>query len=138
MEEQHHSTTQTFEFGPHFAAFLERVLDTLDFQNEIREKLEQIIMTQEEFNVKIEAINTQVTAIGTTLDTVASDVAAEKQQVADFIAAHPDLDTSALDAVVTNLGAIKDRVASTATDVTGIFPDPPPPPPADGGETGNV
>ena len=54
--------------------------------------------------------------------TIVENVAAESQQVQDFIAAHPDLDTTALEAAVAGLNALGDSVA-------GIFPDAPTPEP---------
>lgn len=67
--------------------------------------------TQEEFDAQIAAANTS-------LDDAATAVTNEAQQISDFIAMHPGIDTSALSGVVT-------RLQGVATSVGNIFTPPP-------------
>lgn len=64
--------------------------------------------TQAEFDAQVASINESITAL-------TNAVAAEAEQVQAFIAAHPELDTSALATVKTNLDAL-------STSVTQIDP----------------
>ncbi len=72
---------------------------------EVKEDLNIIMGLQEDFDAKINAANAA-------LDGIAAAVTAEAQQVADFIAGlPPEVDTSALDGVVTRLGGVADSVS---------------------------
>lgn len=77
---------------------------------------EQIIMSNQD------TINQLTEQIETAKATIVEKIAVESQQVQDFIAAHPELDTTGLASAVAGLGAIGDSVA-------GIFPDAPTPDP---------
>lgn len=70
--------------------------------------------TQEEFNAQVKSINDSI-------DTLVSAVTAETAQVKAFIDAHPDLDTSALDGVVS-------RLTDAAAGVEAIDPNAAPTP----------
>ena len=65
---------------------------------------------QEEFDAQIARANAALENVGTA-------IATEGQQIRDFIAANPSVDTSALEGVVTNLEAV-------ANSVAGIFEAP--------------
>lgn len=73
--------------------------------------------TQAEFDAKITAANAALDAIGTS-------VTSEAQQIRDFIAANPSVDTSALDGVV-------GRLETVAGSVGAIFEPPAADPPAE-------
>lgn len=100
-----------FDISPALSRAIDRWCDSVTRQlNEIQESLEIIMASQEEFDAKINAANTA-------LDGIATAVAAEAQQIADFIAANPTVDTSALDGVVT-------RLESVGTSVGLVFEPP--------------
>ncbi len=63
-----------------------------------------------------EKIDQLTAAVEEAKTTIVEKIAAESQQVQDFIASHPDLDTSALESAVAGLGSLSDSVS-------GIFPD---------------
>lgn len=78
--------------------------------NEIQETLEIIMGNQAEFDAKITAANTA-------LEGITAAIAAEAAQIAEFIAANPAVDTSALDGVVT-------RLESVGTSIGSVFEPP--------------
>lgn len=67
--------------------------------------------TQEEFDAQVQKISDKLTEIP-------GLIANETQQVKDFIASHPELDTSALEGVTDNLDKIVNSIPS-------VFPDAP-------------
>lgn len=73
------------------------------YYSDLKKELETMSEKQDEFDAKITAANTALDAIG-------EAVAAEAKQVADFIATNPQIDTSALDGVVTRLEAVDDSI----------------------------
>src|SRR4051812_25051805 len=82
----------------------------LDGLSQIKELIE---MSQEKFDEQVAAINGKLDGIGATLQSNAEtlnrasqDLAAERQQISDFIAAHPETDTSALSGVLSRLSSI--------------------------------
>lgn len=95
-----------FDISPALSRAIDRWFDSVTRRlNEIQESLEIIMASQEEFDVKINAANAA-------LDGIATAVAAEAQQIADFIAANPTVDTSALDGVVTRLEGVGESIGS--------------------------
>lgn len=80
--------------------------------NQLKEK---IMSTQDTLNQLAEQVETAKT-------TIVEKIAVESQQVQDFIAAHPELDTSGLENAVAGLNSLGDSVS-------GIFPDAPTPEP---------
>jgi ABC-type transporter Mla subunit MlaD len=101
-------------------------------QFEIKEKLKAIMATQEEFNAQIAAANEKLDAIGTDVTNIGTSITAETQQILDFLATLPaGIDTSAMDGVVTRLGAAADSLSGTADSISGIF-TPPVPAPTEG------
>ncbi len=80
--------------------------------NQLKEK---IMSTQDTLNQLAEQVEAAKA-------TIVEKIAVESQQVQDFIAAHPDLDTTALESAVAGLNSLGDSVA-------GIFPDAPTPDP---------
>lgn len=130
-----------FEIGKNLAAFLERVLDKLDFQNEIREKLNKIMVTQEELNAIVadlntttQAINTETTGLGQKITTETGQVVRAIQMLTDQIAAI--LATGVQD--VSGLTGIRDHLQNAVVNlqaagqaVENIYIEPigPPPPP---------
>ncbi len=71
--------------------------------------IKSIIMSnQAEFDSQVANLNTK-------LDAVSSNVLAEKAEIEAFIAAHPDLDTSALEAVASRLDGIGVSVSDIFT-----------------------
>ena len=86
--------------------FLTVLISIFSNLNHIRKETKKIMSTQAEFNAKIEAVNAAITSLG-------SSIAAEGQQVRDFIAAlPPEVDTSALDGVAERLTGLADGVAA--------------------------
>ena len=81
----------------------------------IDEFKELLMSTQDTLNQLAEQVETAKA-------TIVEKIAVESQQVQDFIAAHPELDTTALEAAVAGLNSLGDSVA-------GIFPDAPTPEP---------
>jgi hypothetical protein len=73
-------------------------------------QLEIIIMTQAEFDAQITRANEAIAAVG-------AAVAAEAQQIRDYIDANPSVDTTALTGVV-------DTLEGLATSVGDIFTPP--------------
>lgn len=78
----------------------------------IREIKEMLMATQEQ----LDQLATQIEEAKTT---ITSKIAEETAQVQEFIASHPDLDTTKLESAVSNLNGLGDAVS-------GIFPDAPP------------
>jgi septal ring factor EnvC (AmiA/AmiB activator) len=74
----------------------------------INRRLKRIMKSQEEFDRQVAEINAK-------LDQVGEQIAAESQQIRDFIAQNPSVDTSALDGVVARLDSL---------NVSGIFEPP--------------
>jgi len=67
-----------------------------------------IMKTQEEFDA-------QIAAMKESLDAIPAAIEAEGQQIRDFIAANPGLDTSALDGVVERLGGVAESIGTVFT-----------------------
>lgn len=84
---------------------------------QIQEKLNKIMGLQEDFDAKINAANVA-------LDEIALAVASEAQQIRDFIEAHPQVDTSALDGVLTRLEGVNESIG-------GVFEPAPVEPPVE-------
>jgi signal transduction histidine kinase len=90
--------------------------------------LEDLIkMSQEEFdekmrllNEKLDGIGESVTAAATAIEEVRQAVISEGQQIRDFIAAHPDLDTSALDGIVSRLDNVSSSLSNQVNDLSGL------------------
>lgn len=102
----------TLDITDKFARVIERACKPSTFEQETLRRLEIIMGRQEDFD-------TQITAANTALDAIAAAVAAEAQQIADFIAANPAVDTSALSGVVTRLEAADEAIGSVFTAPTG-------------------
>lgn len=77
----------TVEIGDNLLKVLEIVMET--HHTEIMEGINKIMATQAEFDIQVQALRDAVTA--------------ETEQVAAWIAANPNLDTSALTTMVTNI-----------------------------------
>lgn len=75
------------EIGPNLASILNRIL-VLN-HNELMEGINKIMATQAEFDTQVQALRDAVIA--------------ETEQVATWIANNPNLDTSALSTMVTNI-----------------------------------
>lgn len=73
--------------------------------NSIHREIRKVAMSQEEFNQKIEKANIA-------LDGITETIKSEAQQIKDFIAAHPEVDTSGLDGVVSRLEGVSSSVGS--------------------------
>lgn len=86
------------------------ILGIISFQlANILKKLEIIIMNQEEFNQEIAKANQS-------LDDIAVSITNETQEIKDFIASlPPNVDTSALDGVVTRLGSVSAAIGEVFT-----------------------
>ena len=110
-------TIQVFEFGDNFTKVLKSILT--ENHNEILGRLNQIMANQAEFDE-------QITTANAALDDIQQKVTAEAQQVADFIAANPQIDTSALTGVV-------NRLQGVGASVENVF-TPPVTEPSSGGE----
>lgn len=67
-----------------------------------------------------EQINTLTAAVEAAKTEITTKIAEESQQVQDFIAAHPDLDTSALESAVAGLGAIGASVDAIMADAAPV------------------
>lgn len=79
---------------------------------ELNQIKELIVMSTQE------TINQITTQIETAKATITEKIATESQQVQDFIAAHPEVDTSQLQSAVDGLNSLGDSIG-------GIFPDAP-------------
>lgn len=90
------------------ALTLRRQSRILKNQEEIARRLNRIMANQEEFDAQVAALNTK-------LDGISTQIAAEAQQIRDFITANPGIDTSALDGVATRLDGL---------NIGGIFEPP--------------
>ena len=77
--------------------------------------------TQAEFDAALADMQTSIDALTANQAAVAAAVTAEAQQIADFIAAHPAVDTSGLATVQANLAAAVAASGGEATTVEGIF-----------------
>ncbi len=73
--------------------------EIFDKLEEITLRLEDIMGKQQEFDVKITRANAR-------LDELSVQLANEAQEIRDYIDAHPEVDTSALDGVVSRLEAL--------------------------------
>lgn len=71
----------------------------------IKGDTEYIMGLQEDFDAKIDAANAA-------LDSIAEAITAEAQQIADFIAHNPNVNTAALDGVVARLGNVSASVGT--------------------------
>lgn len=69
-----------------------------------------------------DTLNQLATQVEEAKTTITTKIAEESQQVQDFIAAHPELDTAQLESAVAGLATLSDSVS-------GIFPDAPVPTP---------
>lgn len=76
--------------------------------NLILRRLNTIMSTQEEFDTKINEANTA-------LDTISNQIAAEAEQIAQFIRDNPGVNTSALDGVVARLNTTAESVGTIFT-----------------------
>lgn len=73
--------------------------------NQLRKETKTIMGNQADFDAKIASADTK-------LDSLSEQIAAEGQQVRDFIAANPSVDTSALDSVVSRLDDLGGGIGS--------------------------
>lgn len=90
-------------------------------------QLKEIIMgTQADFDAKVEAINAKLDGLATGLSAAEEAVHLEAEQVRQFIADNPSVDTSALDGVAERLDTASSDVARISGSVAGIMADAPP------------
>lgn len=108
------------EIGDNLAGILNRILTTN--HEIISGRLDQIMANQADFDTKITRANTA-------LDEIATAVAAEAQQISDFIAANPSVDTSALDGVVERLEGVNESIAGVFEPASGEPTEPAEPAP---------
>lgn len=100
--------TLNIEIGERLERVLRRCFGPSEpstFEIETTRRLKIIMSNQAEFDAQIQRANAA-------LDDIALAVAAEAQQVADFIAAHPSVNTSALEGVVARLTSAKDSIGT--------------------------
>jgi hypothetical protein len=84
-----------------------------------------IIMTQEEFDAQIEAMNASIDRLVEDVSAIGAAVTAESEQIANFINSQPPgVDTTALEGVQARLSAISDNIDTVAESVEGIFTPP--------------
>ena len=106
--------TIIFDISEKLARILKCECDYNNQFSDIKRSLKQIMSNQMEFDEKITRANTA-------LDEVTVAISAEGQQIRDFIAANPAVDTSALDGVVTRLESVNESIG-------GVFEAAPEPP----------
>ena len=96
----------TFGVTPDLKDLLERFCPPSDIGQQLSEILGRlnIMPTQDDFDAQVAGINAKI-------DTLTTAVSDEAAQVQAFIAAHPDLDTSALQGVADRLDALSTSVA---------------------------
>jgi hypothetical protein len=97
----------TFDITDRFARIIERCCDHQSTLDEIKEKLDTIMANQEDFDAQIARANAGIEA-------AVAAIAAEGQQIRDYIDANPSVDTSALEGVAT-------RLETLSASVGGIF-----------------
>lgn len=80
----------------------------LEIKNKLHKLERQMATNQAEFDAQLNTINEKVTSIFST-------VTAEAQQIAEFIANNPSVDTSALSGVAERLSQVESAVADIFT-----------------------
>jgi|SRR6185369_17614438 len=108
MPEHDHSTHECthiiYEIGPNLDHVIRHLaIPIFNTLNRLEEKINKM-PTQAEFDAQVAGINDSITAL-------TAAVAAEAAQVQAFIDAHPDLNTSALATIKSNLDALSTSVA---------------------------
>ena len=96
----------TFDVTPDLKDLLKRFCPPSDIGQQLSEILGRLNLmpTQADFDAQVAGINAKI-------DTLTTAVSDEAAQVQAFIAAHPDLDTSALQGVADRLDALSTSVA---------------------------
>ncbi len=110
--------THEITISDKFAEILDRIFIPNNDLKDIKRSLQNIMSAQTDFDAKITKANEALDAIGTA-------IAAEAQQIADFIAANPSVNTSALDGVVSRLESVDESV-NTVFDANPTPPQPTP------------
>lgn len=87
----------------------------------INQLKETIMANQADFDAKVAAINSKLDELGTGLSAVEEAVHLEAEQIRQFIADNPTIDTSALDEVAARLDTASSDVANLSNSVAGIF-----------------
>lgn len=88
-------------------------------------KMEKMIMNQAQLNETVAGMKTSVEKVVETTESLRTDIQTEIEQVKQFIENHPDLDTSELESVATNLKTAADGLGTVSVNVGTIFPDVP-------------
>lgn len=78
-------------------------------------------MSQENFDLQVQVANEKLDDIATGLTTAQEAIAAEGEQIRQFIEDNPAVNTSALDGVVARLSSASETVATLATGIGGVF-----------------
>lgn len=116
----------TFGVTPQLLNILERVCIIVERcqlnQDTITEELQKINRRLDNMPTQAD-IDNLTAAVEAAKTEITTKIAEESQQVQDFIAAHPDLDTSALESAVAGLGSIGASVDAIMADAA---PEPPP------------
>jgi hypothetical protein len=93
----------------------------------LRQETKQIIMNQEEFDAQIAAANAALEGVNTSLTDIAAAIVAETAEIIAFIEGlPPEVDTSALTGVVTNLETANTALSTANESISGIFTAPAP------------
>lgn len=90
----------------------------------VKESLIYIMATQADFDAEIQAVNDKLGDLETDFSSISDAVKSEADEIAAFIAANPQVDTSALDGVQTRLTGVADNIDTVAGSVGGIFTPP--------------